>query len=145
IQRRTDILLENIEVQRERLRALQAFYKAGLVKDMDVSAGSKAFSRETARFLVENSSPGRALGTDGEWPVLLQRAGFRVDYVTVDGLDWESADRYQEQAASPERQRQGAAEYDADPQHWAARVGVALEIVQTALETSRRELSKNWL
>jgi NodT family efflux transporter outer membrane factor (OMF) lipoprotein len=37
IQRRTDILLENIEVQRERLRALQAFYKAGLVNDMDVA------------------------------------------------------------------------------------------------------------
>lgn len=37
IQRRTNILLENIEVQRERLRALQAFYKAGLVNDMDVA------------------------------------------------------------------------------------------------------------
>lgn len=37
IQRRTDILLENIGVQRERLRALQAFYKAGLVNDMDVA------------------------------------------------------------------------------------------------------------
>jgi NodT family efflux transporter outer membrane factor (OMF) lipoprotein len=37
IQRRTNILLENIEVQRERLRALQAFYKAGLVTDLDVA------------------------------------------------------------------------------------------------------------
>lgn len=37
IQRRTDILLDNIEVQRERLRVLQAFYKAGLVHDMDVA------------------------------------------------------------------------------------------------------------
>ncbi len=37
IQHRTNILLDNIQVQRERLRALQAFYKAGLVNDMDVS------------------------------------------------------------------------------------------------------------
>ncbi|HSF68308.1 MAG TPA: TolC family protein [Nitrospiraceae bacterium] len=37
IQQRTHILLENIEVQRERLRAVQAFYKAGLVNDMDVA------------------------------------------------------------------------------------------------------------
>jgi multidrug efflux system outer membrane protein len=37
IQQRTTILRENIEVQRERLRALQAFYKAGLVNDMDVA------------------------------------------------------------------------------------------------------------
>lgn len=37
IQQRTNILLENIEVQRERLRAVQTFYKAGLVNDMDVA------------------------------------------------------------------------------------------------------------
>ena len=37
IQRRTDILLDNIEVQRERLRVLHAFYKAGLANDMDVA------------------------------------------------------------------------------------------------------------
>jgi NodT family efflux transporter outer membrane factor (OMF) lipoprotein len=37
IQQRTDILLDNIGVQRERLRVLQAFYKAGLVTDMDVA------------------------------------------------------------------------------------------------------------
>ncbi|HEX9028054.1 MAG TPA: hypothetical protein VF823_02690, partial [Anaerolineales bacterium] len=104
------------------------------------SAGSKAFSRNAARFLVQNTTPGRALGTDGEWPVLLMRAGFEVDYVTVDGLDWESADRYQEYAAGPERQRHAAEEYDSDPQHWAARSAVALEIVEAALETSRRPL-----
>jgi NodT family efflux transporter outer membrane factor (OMF) lipoprotein len=37
IQQRTHILLENIEVQRERLRVMQTFYKAGLVNDMDVA------------------------------------------------------------------------------------------------------------
>ncbi len=37
IQQRTDILLDNIAVQRERLRVLQAFYKAGLATDMDVA------------------------------------------------------------------------------------------------------------
>jgi len=37
IQQRTHILLENIEVQRERLRVMQTFYIAGLVNDMDVA------------------------------------------------------------------------------------------------------------
>jgi len=37
IQQRTTILLENIEVQRERLRAVHTFYKAGLVNNMDVA------------------------------------------------------------------------------------------------------------
>ncbi len=97
---------------------------------MDVSAGSKAFSRLAAEFLVENTRPGHALGVDGEWPVLLQRAGFRVDYLTVEGLDWESADRYQEQAADGQMQDSAAQIYDADPANWEARVQIAQEVVE---------------
>jgi NodT family efflux transporter outer membrane factor (OMF) lipoprotein len=37
VQERSDILRENIEVQRERLRALQAFYRAGLVNERDIA------------------------------------------------------------------------------------------------------------
>jgi hypothetical protein len=107
---------------------------------MDVSAGSKGFSRRAVELLMANTEPGRAMGTDGEWTVLLHRAGFRVDYLAVDGLDWESADRYQEQAADGARQRQMAAEYDADARNWAARVQVALEITQAALDAWQRVL-----
>jgi hypothetical protein len=107
---------------------------------MDVSAGSKGFGRRAVECLMANTEPGRAMGTDGEWTVLLHRAGFRVDYRAVDGLDWESADRYQEQAADGARQRQMAAEYDADAQNWAARVQVALEITHAALDAAQRTL-----
>jgi hypothetical protein len=107
---------------------------------MDVSAGSKGFSRSAVEYLVANTQPGRALGADGEWTVLLHRAGFRVDYLEVDGLDWESADRYQSQAADGERQRQLAAEYDASAENWAARVQVAHEITQSALDAMQRPL-----
>lgn len=109
-----------------------------LGRNMDVSAGSKGFSRRAAEFLVANASPGHALGTDGEWPVLLHHAGFGVDYIEVDGLDWESADRYQERAASLDDQRRAAKAYDADPQHWAMRAEVALEIVTCGLAATRR-------
>jgi NodT family efflux transporter outer membrane factor (OMF) lipoprotein len=37
VQERTGILRENIELQRERLRALQAFYRAGLARDLDIA------------------------------------------------------------------------------------------------------------
>lgn len=65
IQRRTDILLNNIEVQRERLRVLQAFYKAGLVNDMDVARqetllhntmGTLPVLTSTARTLIHRLS-----------------------------------------------------------------------------------------
>lgn len=89
---------------------------------------------------MANTAPGRALGVDGEWTVLLHRAGFRVDYLEVDGLDWESADRYQAQAADGNRQRQLAADYDTSAENWAARVQVAQEITQAALDATQRTL-----
>jgi hypothetical protein len=107
---------------------------------LDVSAGSKGFSRQAAQFLVDWTQPGKALGTDGAWTVLLQRAGFRVNYLEVDGLDWETADRYQMQSASAEQQRAQAQAYDQDPAHWAMRVEVALEIVQAGLDAAAQEL-----
>lgn len=108
-------------------------------RKMDFSAGSKGFNREAARYLAEHGQSLRAMGTDAEWPILLQRAGFVVDYVEVDGLDWEIADHEQASPAGPERQRQLAAEYDADPAHWYRRAAVSHEIVQSALEASARE------
>jgi hypothetical protein len=107
---------------------------------MDLSAGSKGFSRRAAEFLMSNSPPGRALGMDSEWPVLLHRAGFRIDYIEVGGLDWESADHHQPQAANLETQRRAAEAYDQDPRHWAMRVHVAMEIVQAGLDAMQRPL-----
>jgi len=108
---------------------------------MDVSAGSKGFSRQAAEYLVANCEPGHALGTDAEWPLVLKRAGFKVCYVTVDGLDWESADRYRQKAADQLSQREAAENYDADPENWAMRVGVAMEIVQMGIRTVGKEIN----
>jgi hypothetical protein len=107
---------------------------------LDVSAGSKGFSRRAAQFLVDQTQPGKALGTDGAWTILLHRAGFRVDYLEVDGLDWETADRYQTRSANAEQQQALAQAYDQDPAHWAMRVEVALEIVQAGLDAAAQEL-----
>jgi hypothetical protein len=104
-----------------------------LGQPVDLCAGSKGFSRRAVKFLVASSPPGRALGTDAEWPMLLHRAGFAVDCLAVDGLDWESADRYRTQAADRDTQRRVAEAYDQDAGHWAFRVQVALEIVQAGL------------
>ena len=107
---------------------------------LDVSAGSKGFSRQAAQFLVDQTQPGRALGADGAWTVLLHRAGFQVDYLEVDGLDWETADRYQTRSANAEQQQSLAQSYDQDPAHWAMRVEVALEIVEAGLDAAAQEL-----
>jgi len=65
IQQRTTILLENIQVQRERLRAVQTFYTAGLVNDMDVArqetllhntVGTLPILTSTAKHLIHRLS-----------------------------------------------------------------------------------------
>jgi hypothetical protein len=111
-----------------------------LGREMDLSAGSKNFSRRAARFIIDHCSRGFALGTDSEWPIVLSRAGFGIEYLTVEGLTWESADRYQDCAANAREQAQAAMDYDADPSNWIYRVGVAQEIVQSALLASNRDL-----
>ncbi len=110
-----------------------------LGREMDVSAGSKAFSRRAGEYLVQHGNPDNFSGADAEWPILLLRAGFSLQYIAVDGLDYESADQFKPRAATPEEQRQAAELYDRDPAHWAARVDIADKIIKSALETSQRK------
>jgi SAM-dependent methyltransferase len=105
-------------------------------QEMDVSAGSKSFSRAAAAYLVEHGSPQNSIATDAEWPILLKKAGFRLDYVEVDGLDYESGDQFKPNAATGDEQRQAADQYDADPAHWATRIDIADQIIKAALEVS---------
>ncbi len=77
--------------------------------------------------------------------VLLNRAGYRIKYVEVDGLDWESADQFRMEAADAETQRQARAAYDANPEHWAWRVKVADEVVTTGLWAANQPLEASLL
>lgn len=112
-----------------------------LGQELDLSAGSKGFSRAAVAFLMANTKPGQAIGTDSEWVVLCHRGGFKVESVLVDGLDWEIADRYQSGAADAVRQREIRDAYDADPQNWAHRVRIAQEIVDAGMDALGRVLA----
>jgi hypothetical protein len=105
-------------VETEAISNLVTSYLVG--QPMDVSAGSKGFSRTAVQFLMAHCQPGKALGADADWLVTLYRGGFAIDYLAVDGLDWESADRFQEQAADDHSQSQAAQAYDREPRigHW---------------------------
>jgi broad specificity phosphatase PhoE len=113
-----------------------------LGQELDISAGSKGFSRRAAEFILANSLPRRAIGADAEWVMLAHRAGYRVEQVLTDGLDWEIPDQHQAQAAAPERQRALAAAYDADATKWAHRVGIAHEIVEAGMDAWTRSLQR---
>ncbi|MDX1991636.1 MAG: hypothetical protein SF029_04575 [bacterium] len=109
---------------------------------VDFCAGSKGFSRRAADYLMAANANGDALHMDVAWPILLQQRSFSLDYAEVDGLDWETADRYLPQAATAQQQTSLAAEKDADPVHWALRVRVAQNIIQAGfrvMEQTRGE------
>lgn len=108
--------------------------------EVDLGSGSKGFSRQAVEFLMANAQLGRAMGADAEWIVLLYRAGFTLDTLLVDGLDYESADQYADSAATLEQQLQTAAAYDARAASWSSRVAVALETVEAGLDALKREI-----
>lgn len=107
---------------------------------LDLCAGSKRLSRAAVEFLLTNADSAQALGTDAEWVVLLHRAGFSIRSVLVDGLDWETADRYLPNAADPETQRRAAEAYDADAKHWEFRVRVLRQTVEAGLAALQQPL-----
>lgn len=109
---------------------------------MDVSAGSKGFSRRAVEYLMEKTSPSGAMGADAEWAITLFNAGFKIEYIEVDGLDWESADHYQDKAANARSQKRAAKLYDKDPANWARRIEVAYEIVETALRAAGSDYAR---
>ena len=85
-------------------RIINAVFSRLLGQVLDLGGGSRGFSRAAVEYLMDQTSPGPWV--DAEWPMLLHQAGFGLDYLAVDGLDWESADRYRCQAADPATQRQ---------------------------------------
>ncbi|MFW5691092.1 MAG: hypothetical protein ACOCXZ_01215 [Chloroflexota bacterium] len=104
---------------------------------LDLSSGSKGFSREAVAHLLRHRDLATGLGSDMAWPVLLHRAGFDVSAYWTEGLDWETADRFQPTAADPARQRELAAQWDADASRWAYRVQVAQNILRDGLAAMR--------
>jgi hypothetical protein len=123
-------------------RSINEIFTHLLGRPVDLGSGSRGFSRTATVFLLANSPPGRAPGTDAEWPVLLHRGGFGIDYLAVEGLEWEAPDRAVGQVASEEVRRQAAAAYDQNTRNWLMRAAQALEIIQAGLEASKRGLER---
>ncbi|MCB9452010.1 MAG: hypothetical protein H6672_11260 [Anaerolineaceae bacterium] len=114
-----------------------------LGQEMDFGAGSKGLNRAAVKYLVQHAAQDRALGADTEWAILLHHAGFRVEGVCVDGLDWEIPDQHQEHAADSDRQQVMIAAYDSDAERWSFRVGVAAQIIEAGLDAWMREVEKD--
>ena len=120
-----------------------AVFSHVLGRKMDFSAGCRGFSRAAAAWILRNSPPVDAIGTDSEWIVLAQRGGFTIDYMEVDGLSWEVPDHHQATVSDEARQREIAQAYDADANNWRFRLDFAQRIVHAGLDALTRELGEH--
>jgi hypothetical protein len=99
----------------------------------DIGAGSRGLSRRAAETLLRISQE-ETVGVDAEWPLLLRvRDTFRVGYRPCEGLEYETADRYQADIEAAGDYRTWERQMSSDPQQWTFRLEVALLIAKAVL------------
>ena len=118
-----------IETERFANRVVSHFYGA----EVDICSGSRGLSRRAVEYLAAHSrEPG--VGTDGEWPLLLRRAGgYRCDHLLTEGLEFETADRYPDEVARVGGLAAWNALLDRDAARWTFRTRLAADIAAGAL------------
>lgn len=105
--------------------------------EIDVCSGSRGLSRRAIAYLAENGRE-RSVGTDGEWPILLGRAGgFHCAQILTEGLEFESGDRFPAEIAAAGGLASWNARNDRDAARWVFRTRLAGGITAAALRASR--------
>lgn len=123
---------------RETERPINRLFSRIYGQEMDLCAATRGMSRDVAGMLLRESSSAATFGVDTEWPAIAFRRGVVVAYVEADGLDWESADQFQDAAADVARQSQLAALYDREPENWSFRVRAAEGMIWSGLDALGR-------
>jgi hypothetical protein len=108
------------------------------VEMMDFGAGSRGLSRRAADYLMQQSLPEWGWAIDTAWPLLLYRAKYSIEYLAVNGLEWETPDQFRDTAADPETRSAIADQHDRTPEIWQHRVYVAHEIMRVGWLAAER-------
>ncbi len=122
-------------VQRDTEAIVNQVYATASGRAWDVTAASRGLSRRAATALLAGC-PEESIGTDVAWLLFLQRAGgFAFDYITTEGLEFETADRYGDQVTAAGGLEQWIARLDADPRQWTFRLELAQIEIEALLTT----------
>jgi hypothetical protein len=102
----------------------------------DVGAGSRGLSRRAAEVLLVSSRE-MTVGIDAEWPLLLMnREGFCVGHRRCEGLEFETADRFEPEIEAAGGYQAWEAQISAEPGRWAYRLQVAQLIADAVVRYS---------
>ncbi len=111
-----------------------------LGKEVDITAASRGIGKVAAEVIVRYSH-GRFFDSDSEWPTILMcRSKIPIDYMAVEGLEWETYLKRQTMALPGGRRVDLREYYESSPESWTYRLMLAHRIARAALQT-RRDLS----
>ncbi|NLS77921.1 MAG: hypothetical protein GXY76_11740 [Chloroflexi bacterium] len=122
--------------QQETERLATHAYALATGQEWDITAGSRGVSRRAYEALRRHSRE-PSVATDGEWPLVIGHLpGLRLGYLAVEGLEFETADRYAaEIAALGGREAWMRAHYDTLPS-WSFRLDLAYRTVEAIRRAS---------
>lgn len=67
-----------------------------LERKVDLYAGSAFFNIQAAKIILANSKE-ESFSVLLEWPLLIKKAGLKINYLAVEGYEWEDPDRFQKE------------------------------------------------
>ena len=126
-------------VQRDTEAIINHVYETISEHAWDVTAAARGLSRDTAEAILRGC-PDESVGTDVSWPLFLAQSGnLSLGYITTEGLEFETADRYADQIVRAGGVAQWIARIDADPQRWVERLELARVEVEATLPYIQRK------
>jgi hypothetical protein len=91
----------------------------------DVTTAARGLSRRAVEAILAGC-PDVEVSTDVSWTLFVQQIGsFALGYLETEGMEFETADRYEDQIAEAGSLTEWMARLDADPRQWAHRLDMA--------------------
>jgi hypothetical protein len=103
--------------------------------NMDITAASRGISRSAAETILRYSI-GRFFDSDSEWPIILSLKKFQIDYMEVEGLEWETRLK-RDKLTFGDKVLDVKEYYELNPESWVYRIMLAHRIARAAYNTSQ--------
>lgn len=108
--------------------------------EWDLCGAARGLSAQAAEVLLAKSRV-RGVGTEAEWPALLREAApsLRLDYVEVEGMEYETADRFPGEVAAAGGLVAWGEALSRRPEQWERRLAYATAIARAALHPGEED------
>lgn len=108
-------------IQRDTERIINHVYALASRNEWDITAAARGISQRAAA-AIEQGCPERNIGVDAAWTLFVQQQSeLTMAYVETEGLEFETVDRYMDEAEALGGVDAWIERLDSNPRHWAFR------------------------